>query len=630
MGTLVGTLLLISYKPKGGETIRKMPANQVKELLLHNLKSIQEKGEAFEQVIESGSTEKIQQQFIALRAEFKESELLISYLDPQLFNQSLNGAPLPKIMKKVPDMTIIEPQGLQRMEEIVFEDDIHRKELHKLYGKFSRALNGFAIETKNRPVYDADVFEAIRFGIIRLNTLGVTGFDAPANTDKSLAECFRYVEGMGEALQFYASFLDQETMRELNGLIEQGKQQLKQSNFEEFDHLKFLKEFTNPMWKATLEAQNKLQIELPHLRTRIPMAVNYESENLFAEDFLNVQAYADYIDSRSVEQRIELGKILFFDPILSSNNQRACASCHQPSKGFTDGMATSLTTETREPGLRNSPTIINSIYADRYFHDVRADRLSLQMDHVVFNPDEFSTNYVDITKKLNKSEAYRKLFSEAYGREGITKNSITNAVASYVGSVRSFNSEFDKYVRGEIQEIDQEIIKGYNLFQGKAGCATCHFAPTFSGNVPPDFLETETEVLGVPTTPKAPFQLDQDPGRYANKIIKEKAPFYRHSFKTPTLRNIELTGPYMHNGVYETLEEVVDFYNRGGGTGLGMDVEFQTLPGDSLQLTKVEERQLVTFMKSLTDTTGMTQLPVALPDFPESMNLNDRVIGGEY
>lgn len=630
IGALFGTFFLLSYKPQGTEKVEQMPAEHIKETLLENLKKIQEHGEAFHASIPSGKTEIIRQKFLALRAEFKRSELLIAYIDPQLFNQSLNGAPLPKIMKKVPDMTIIEPQGLQRMEEVVFEDHINIKDLEELYQKFATAMKGLVIETGNRPVYDADIFEAIRFGIIRLNALGVTGFDSPGNTDKTFTECVNYLDGMEQALSTYYTYLDDPTALKLKNLIKKGISQLKSSDFESFDHLKFLKEFINPLWEQTLTAQRKLRIELPHHRTQIPLYINYEATNLFADDFLNAKAYADHIDERYIGKRIKLGKLLFFDPILSANNQRACASCHQPSKGFSDGLPTSLTTESRQPGLRNSPTIINSLYADRYFHDIRTDRLSLQMDHVVFNPDEFNTDYSEIANKLRQSKEYQQLFAEAYGRQGVTKNSITNAVASYVGSVRSFNSEFDRYVRGEIREIDPAIIRGYNLFQGKAGCATCHFAPTFSGNVPPDFKETETEVLGVPSTPKEPFELDKDLGRYLNGLIKEKAPFYKNSFKTPTLRNIELTGPYMHNGVYEKLEDVVDFYNKGGGIGLGLDVPHQTLPGDSLGLTKQEEKDIVTFMKSLTDTSNMTSIPTALPKFPEGTKWNARKVGGAY
>jgi cytochrome c peroxidase len=166
---------------------------------------------------------------------------------------------------------------------------------------------------------------------------------------------------------------------------------------------------------------------------------------------------------------------------------------------------------------------------------------------------------------------------------------------------------------------------------GKAACGTCHFAPTFNGTVPPGYSESESEVLGVPsvnTTDNPP--IDPDLGRLGNRHPRDEAEIYRHSFKTVTVRNVTLTAPYMHNGVYNTLEEVVDFYNRGGGAGMGMDLPFQTLPFSELNLNEGEVADLVAFMETLTDTTGMTKMPAVLPKFEDNEEWNTRKIGGEY
>ena len=144
---------------------------------------------------------------------------------------------------------------------------------------------------------------------------------------------------------------------------------------------------------------------------------------------------------------------------------------------------------------------------------------------------------------------------------------------------------------------------GFNLFMGKGLCGTCHFAPLFNGTVPPAYTQTESEVIGVPSravTRNA--SIDPDVGR----IAITRRPTQRHAFKTPTLRNVELTAPYMHNGVYRTLEEVLDFYNRGGGAGIGSEVPNQTLPFDKLNLTSAEQRAIIVFLRTLTDTTGLT------------------------
>jgi cytochrome c peroxidase len=171
----------------------------------------------------------------------------------------------------------------------------------------------------------------------------------------------------------------------------------------------------------------------------------------------------------------------------------------------------------------------------------------------------------------------------------------------YIRSLARWNSPFDRYARGETDALDPAARRGFNLFMGKAACATCHFPPAFNGVVPPRYIETESEVLGVPEKfPATPLVLDPDPGRG----IVHLNPIFQNAFKTPTVRNVALTAPYMHNGSMETLEDVMDFYNAGGGAGLGLDVPNQTLPTDSLGLTRREMDDVIAFMKALTDTTG--------------------------
>jgi len=167
-------------------------------------------------------------------------------------------------------------------------------------------------------------------------------------------------------------------------------------------------------------------------------------------------------------------------------------------------------------------------------------------------------------------------------------------------SLQSFNSPFDEYVRGEKSDISAEVREGFNLFMGKAACGTCHFAPTFAGLVPPSFIHSESEILGVLKNPHAD-SLDADMGRNANGISNESAWIYDRSFKTTTVRNVELTAPYFHNGAYSSLNEVLDFYNEGGGEGKGLTVSNQTLSPDPLDLTDDEMNAIIAFMKSLTD-----------------------------
>ena len=169
-----------------------------------------------------------------------------------------------------------------------------------------------------------------------------------------------------------------------------------------------------------------------------------------------------------------------------------------------------------------------------------------------------------------------------------------NAIGSYIRSLVFLNSRFDEYMRGSNSAMNRDEINGFNLFMGKAKCATCHFMPMFSGVFPPRFIKMEMEVIGVPGK-RGENKIDPDEGRYG--IVKVES--QRHAFKIPTVRNASLTAPYMHNGVFSTLDQVVDFYNKGGGAGLGIHLANQTLPTDTLGLTVKETNEIIAFIKTL-------------------------------
>lgn len=621
---------MAGFTPVEGGDLKPTPSVQVQDWFLQHQKELDDKLANLETAL---ALEEDQQSLLSDYAEsrftFKKIEFLYAYIDPQLYHSYLNGAPLPKLMKKVPEQIVIEPSGFQRLDELMFEDDLKYAETIKIVKKLRYDLGTLTEQTVRFQLTDPVIFEAVRFGILRANTMGVTGFDRPGNTDGALFETSHFYKGILEALEYYRPYTEEKLWQSMESLFSSAILEVGVGSFEEYDRMDFQREVSDPLWRQTLVVQKSLKIEMPYQRHRIQQPVNYESSGLFDQEFLSTEYFAMYSGDKKDNERIALGRTLFFDPILSNNNQRACASCHSPEKAYTDGLKTSKTMNGGD-ALRNAPTILNSVYAEKFFHDLRVDHLAAQMDHVVLNPDEFDSDYVGIVKKIKGSKEYTSLFTAAYGDEGITKNSVTHAITRYVASLRSYNSEFDQYMRGETDEIDPAVVRGYNLFSGKAACATCHFAPTFSGLVPPAFIESESEVLGVPKYFQEPYELDPDQGRYMNRILKEQADFYEFAFKTPTLRNIELTGPYMHNGTFATLEEVLEFYNEGGGLGLGLDVPHQTLPGDELELSDAEMEDIISFMKSLTDTTGMTSVPTRLPLFEGSSELNERPIGGAY
>jgi cytochrome c peroxidase len=238
---------------------------------------------------------------------------------------------------------------------------------------------------------------------------------------------------------------------------------------------------------------------------------------------------------------------------------------------------------------RNTPTLINAVFQTRQFYDSRKPVLEFQVRDVVHNPHEMGGSLDQSVNLFKKDKEYAGLFREAYPGENdpITPFTIANSLASYVRSLQAVYTRFDRYMRKESVLYSPQEIRGFYIFMGKAKCGSCHFMPLFNGLVPPMFNETESEVLGIPADKGRHPRADPDSGEY----------YYTHaavqlfSFKTLTLRNIALTAPYMHNGLFATLEEVVDFYDKGGGHGLGIVPPSITLPPDQLRLSRAEKRR---------------------------------------
>jgi cytochrome c peroxidase len=175
---------------------------------------------------------------------------------------------------------------------------------------------------------------------------------------------------------------------------------------------------------------------------------------------------------------------------------------------------------------------------------------------------------------------------------------VASALAAYVRSLTPFTSAFDQYISGDDNALSPSAKNGFNIFMGKAGCGKCHFAPVFNGLMPPFYTTTEFEVTGTPVNSDfAKPLMDSDMGRY--HIVPVES--YRRAFKTPTVRDAAVTAPYMHNGVLPTLTSLIDFYDKGGGAGIGLNVPEQTLLPSPLNLTNEEKSELTAFIESLTD-----------------------------
>jgi cytochrome c peroxidase len=607
---------------------------------------LKELGNSISILKKNKNIEQFRQDYINLRICYKNIQSLLEYYALEEAMDYLKGSPSPKLERNTAEISVLDPNGIQVIDKILYSKEFAEgtKASRKKLGKEMRTVLGqlskkFEIIKKSQlgiKLQNRHFFEATRFELIRIFTMGISGFDTPASElaivdlEASLLTLSRQFEYYQDKFQGKNKRLFKDIQGLFGGAIKFTNQN---SDFNSFDRLEFLVKYINPLFEKILEAQLALGIETIYEVEENKYSTNYLAKNIFADDFINPYYYTELIKKKDTDQLRELGMMLFFDPALSSDNKRACASCHNPKKAFTDGYKKSIAFGTDGLIQRNAPTLLNSVYASKYFYDMRADKLENQCIHVFKNDKEPDSEYHEIFKKLNKSKEYKKLFAACFPelkKKPITRYTLDAALASYTLSLRSFNSPFDKYIKGESKNISSSVRNGFNLFMGKAKCGTCHFAPTFAGLIPPFFQETKSAVLGVPiNTDTVKTRIDPDQGR-SNGMIKERAVHFSHSFKILTVRNIEHTSPYMHNGVYTTLEEVIDFYVRGGGIGLGLEVDNQTLPSDRLNLSDKEKQDIIAFLKSLTDKTFYDHMPTSLPKFRGKDKLNKRVIGGTY
>lgn len=278
-------------------------------------------------------------------------------------------------------------------------------------------------------------------------------------------------------------------------------------------------------------------------------------------------------DNQPTAAKIELGKQLYFDPRLSKDDTVSCASCHHPDKGFSNGerFATGVG---GAKGGRSAPSVINAAYYAQQFWDGRAATLEDQALGPIQNPIEMAMTLEAVVAKLNKIDGYKQQFQKVFGTD-VNSAGIAKAIAAYERTVLSGNAPYDKFQAGDKKALSEQAQLGMKLFFGKARCSACHTGASFSDN--------GYHNLGIGMDAKEP-----DVGRSAiSKLDGDKG-----AFKTPTLREIAKTGPYMHDGSLKTLEEVVEHYDKGGIANEWLDEELVPL-----KLTAEEKAAVVTFMK---------------------------------
>ncbi|MET3535104.1 cytochrome-c peroxidase [Chryseobacterium limigenitum] len=544
------------------------------------------------------SLEDLRKSLSNTRNSYKEIEFYIAYHYPEFSKTHLNAAPLFHIEAAGTSAYTLPPEGLQVLDELIFSDNAgeQKEEIKTITNFLYNSYASFYLSSvKNGLSKGNNKTLPLRIELIRIYTLGVTGFDTPGSLNIS-EEASHALLGMKKYINndtYFKNF----NVQKANGILTESIDYLsKNKDFETFDRIEFYKKYIQPLYEEFGNWDGNSD-DLKEFS-----GWNVKSKNLFGSDFLDPYFYTLLKSSEDNADLRKLGKDIFYDQNLSDNNKMSCATCHLPENAFTDLKTRSQSNVEGKTVLRNSPSLYNAVFAKRFFYDLRAFYLEQQAEHVIYNENEFNTSYESIIKKLKTKPEYKKAFRSAFKNGEISKENFSKALSSYVASLYSFESDFDKFMRNE-KEISDDAKKGYNLFMGKANCATCHFAPHFSGLVPPFFNENESEVLGVTKKPlnQLPIELDADKGRINSPVKKENSWIYENSFKTVTVRNIALTKPYFHNGAFNTLEEVMDFYNEGGGEGAGLKMKNQTLPADKLNLTQTEIKQVIAFLNTLTD-----------------------------
>ena len=611
---------LLKYK----EQINKFQ-NQEKELL-QLIKNSDLSTKKTKELLKS----KIDQSRIAL----KNVDIWLRYLEPIAYKK-ING-PLPvewetEVFEKFEKPYKRYGAGLTLAALYLEEEKIKATELSNLIQESITASEIYTSDSITTILTSPDhFFLCNRLFLLNLSAIYTTGFECPDTLQiipelrSMLNDVYLTYQQFNE--QFDETKLHKEYLDLFKAAIDYVKNQ--PGSYSQFDHFTFIKNYVNPLFSFNQDFIRKYHVSS---RSYVDYSLNKTSTSIFSKNLYQGQSTKGVflrVTDEDVLARIDkVGKLLFYDPILSGNNKRSCVSCHQATTFLTDTVnATSLQYDQSERLERNTPSLLNVPYNHLLMLDGKHISMKDQAMAVITCPKEMGANADEVLKKVLSCKEYKKTFTSLLKytpqEKEITMEHITSALSFYYSKFSKYDASFDEAMN-TTKELDPLAKEGFNVFMSKAQCATCHFVPQFNGVKPP-YVGSEFEVLGVPqdTTYK---KISKDKGRYEVNAAKETA----HAFRTATIRNVEKTKPYMHNGVFTTLEQVLDFYDAGGGTGKGLRVENQTLSGDSLHLSMDEKKQLLAFIASLTERVDLETAPTQLPESSIAI-LNKRKVGGTY
>jgi cytochrome c peroxidase len=568
-----------------------------------------------------------------LRVQLKKNDFWLRYLEPLAYKK-ING-PLPiewetEVFEKFEKPYKREGSGLSLAEQYIESDSIIKDSLLNLVNSSFQSTGIYLHDSiiVNLNTHD-HFFLCNRLFLLNLSSIYNTGFECP-DKNRIIPELKELMDGVLKIYMAYnLSYPEFPIDKNYFELFHQMIQfvQKHSENPDEFDHFNLIKNYINPLFAINQNYIVKYSVKTTNYND---FSLNNGVTSIFDKNLYTGQdvkgVYRSISDSSLLNEVHQLGKLFFYDPILSGNNKRSCASCHKPKEYFTDtSVSRSLQFDQVNRLNRNTPTLINVVYNHLIMLDGKHFNLGNQAKDVITNPIEMNSDENELLEKVLSCKDYKSQLNKLakYSTEKkIGLKHITSALIFYYSSFSNYSSLFDDAMNFKAT-LDTETILGFNLFMSKAQCATCHFLPHFNGVKPP-YIGSEFEVLGVPES-NTFSSLSSDQGRYGINPATETL----HSFRTGSLRNITHTNPYMHNGVFGNLEEVVEFYDSGGGGGKGLMVSNQTLSTDSLHLSKNEKSMLIKFIHSLDEKIIFEEPPVSLP-ISSKKKLNNRKIGGEY
>lgn len=578
--------------------------------------------------------ENIRKQIAVARNSLKGIDLWLRYLDPIAYKK-ING-PLPvewetEVFEKFEKPYKREGAGLTLAALYLDEKNAEKDSLLNLVASSIAATQTFMADSVSGQLHNHHhFFLANRLFLLNLAAIYTTGFECPDTTaiipelHSMLIDVKKIYSSFNES--FPATPVAENFLTLYNNTISFVNNQ--PVNYSKFDHFIFIRDYVNPLFKMNQQFINQYRV---FTKSYVDYSLNNSSQSIFNKHLYfgqNTKGVFLRVNGEKELKEIEsIGKLLFYDPLLSGNNKRSCNSCHKPTEYFTD---TAVTTSFQYDGKnylsRNSPSLVNATYNHLLMLDGKHISMQNQAKDVITNALELGSNENELVQKVLSCTEYKKAFKTFLKytpqEKEITLQHIVSAITMYYSKFSNYYAPFDDAMNTN-KEIELPVKEGFNVFMSKAQCGTCHFVPQFNGVKPP-YISSEFEVLGVPAD-TAFKKLSIDKGRYDINPAGEML----NAFRTGSIRNAAYTKPYMHNGVFNTLEQVIDFYDAGGGAGKGLKINNQTLSADSLKLTADEKKNLIVFIRSLNENINFETAPEKLPASKNKL-LNSRKIGGEY